>query len=1237
MNDFQNNDNNQSCFISLTEMQRSHIDLIQDSLDEGHDRSEFIDSILSFIRQVQRTGVLLGDEKDRSNARAILAYWSNELIGLKLSLDQIPYSILADYDLEQAPKLEEKDYPYLGLKVYEETDADLFFGRRNIIKTLLEKFKSEKYLVITGPRKSGKTSLVLAGLLPELKAGEIKGSENWCYLPFTNIETYLTNNFSTLSCDAIEKQRDKIINFQKILILICLIKNHLYNLGLLFLKYHQKIKIPQERTNTIVLIIDQIEDIFLLDIEDKNRRIFADNLQTLVKYPNIKIIVTMRQEFQKQFEKLSPSLGDFFKDYQVEVTPFKSSELKEAIEIPAKRKGLQFESNITDRLVHELVGDPVPLPLLKFILRKLWQQRTKNLITEQTYNEVTGNPEVSGQNGVYSALFHTADNVYKSFEKSSEKQEIIKLIFFRLFNQNPNQESFIQRIQRNVLYKGYMNNEEIDAVINKMSQENLIYLTQGILLQDSNYEQIEVVHSSLAHYWPRFKTWLGIEQSKEKDAKYFLQVAQRWTEKDKTSELLLRSQQIQQVKDLLNTSKESKISIISEKDADILQEFVDVSTSNLQSPNIESSNIEGASQFCMLAFLRGAEPLGLSLLWVMLLQKWDAPNIEIPNKRLIQRLPKLALGIFLGLAIGISGGILVTESELKQKAEEIEEQAREIEKQAKEIEEQAKEIEEQAKEIEKQAKEIEEQAKEIEKIRSNLNNYANNAFKLEIEQQNKKIQQVQQTIDEQRKELEQIKNQSEKNLNQVPVVVYFIIIIVVIISTGFIVLTYMLSKDKEKLMNIFNLKSVKESVEESVEASIEESVEEFFKEFFVIPVNLSNVRTKDYFRAEIQAIIHIKIQDWNKASVLKSEKGIITDETVTYFVKDRFDAAIRQTVSTTELESIHKDRQAFSEEVTYIIGNNIHSLGLIINGVFITSIEESQNYNPDDYFDAQAIQVRTEKIQRTRFNTLDQEAEINLREAELNLRMAKIEIDHQRERTELEFKYQSEIKKNELYLKLKEIENEHSYKRSQKDVELDLKLIELEKQKEYKIRQKELEEISIDLDMRIAKKNRELEEIKLYIEKQRIKAEEIRYKAIPKNDLDRIIKLIRDEFVNKDNLQELQEILSTVATPLKIEGDSHINMSGESKLMLSTSGKSFIQTLVDKLTDKSNPTPEEINNDNISNDSNVTEDTNKLLPSPSELSVTETLVDKLTDKSNSTPEEINDENISSNSNLSEEI
>ncbi|MDJ0583216.1 CHASE2 domain-containing protein [Crocosphaera sp.] len=57
----------------------------------------------------------------------------------------------------------------------------------------------------------------------------------------------------------------------------------------------------------------------------------------------------------------------------------------------------------------------------------------------------------------------------------------------------------------------------------------------------------------------------------------------------------------------------------------------------------------GASQFCTLAFLRGAEILGLSLFWVMLLQKWDAPSKSyIPSHNIPKKYPKFwAIGVLL--------------------------------------------------------------------------------------------------------------------------------------------------------------------------------------------------------------------------------------------------------------------------------------------------------------------------------------------------------------------------------------------------------------------------------------------------------------------------------------------------------------------------------------------------------------------------------------------------------------
>lgn len=64
--------------------------------------------------------------------------------------------------------------PYKGLDVFEEEDAELFFGRERLVDELVGRVKESRTVFITGPSGSGKSSLVRAGLLPALKQGAIK-------------------------------------------------------------------------------------------------------------------------------------------------------------------------------------------------------------------------------------------------------------------------------------------------------------------------------------------------------------------------------------------------------------------------------------------------------------------------------------------------------------------------------------------------------------------------------------------------------------------------------------------------------------------------------------------------------------------------------------------------------------------------------------------------------------------------------------------------------------------------------------------------------------------------------------------------------------------------------------------------------------------------------------------------------------------------------------------------------
>ncbi len=69
--------------------------------------------------------------------------------------------------------------PYRGLDRFEEEHADLFFGRAPDVQRLLEKLKVSRFLAVVAPSGCGKSSLVRAGLLPAIRAGELSDSETW--------------------------------------------------------------------------------------------------------------------------------------------------------------------------------------------------------------------------------------------------------------------------------------------------------------------------------------------------------------------------------------------------------------------------------------------------------------------------------------------------------------------------------------------------------------------------------------------------------------------------------------------------------------------------------------------------------------------------------------------------------------------------------------------------------------------------------------------------------------------------------------------------------------------------------------------------------------------------------------------------------------------------------------------------------------------------------------------------
>src|SRR5207249_3706457 len=83
--------------------------------------------------------------------------------------------------------------PYKGLRAFTANDAGDFFGRERLVDELVKDVEklllpeqaapeNGRLLTILGPSGSGKSSIVMAGLLPRLQQGALPGSDMWVYL-----------------------------------------------------------------------------------------------------------------------------------------------------------------------------------------------------------------------------------------------------------------------------------------------------------------------------------------------------------------------------------------------------------------------------------------------------------------------------------------------------------------------------------------------------------------------------------------------------------------------------------------------------------------------------------------------------------------------------------------------------------------------------------------------------------------------------------------------------------------------------------------------------------------------------------------------------------------------------------------------------------------------------------------------------------------------------------------------
>ncbi|TRU28922.1 MAG: hypothetical protein EWV92_08525 [Microcystis aeruginosa Ma_MB_S_20031200_S102] len=248
---------------------------------------------------------------------------------------------------------------------------------------------------------------------------------------------------------------------------------------------------------------------------------------------------------------------------------------------------------------------------------------------------------------------------------------------------------------------------------------------------------------------------------------------------------------------------------------------------------------------------------------------------------------------------------------------------------------------------------------------------------------------------------------------------------------------------------------------------------------FAVDIEVSNIRTQDYLRANVQATIYVYIAD-TKEDNQKAQKFLVEEDSISTVavekaVKKRAETALRGSASKHTLDYLHTNRTEVGKEATTILGNCLNPLGLTVRDLVIGEIEESANYAPNNYFDAKAVEARTKVIQpailATRTEELETEKKIREQELEKgrDIRLKELEIGIYLE--------DEEVKHQEI--SLKNLETLEKVEKRKTDHELIIEKYQNEKEKELQ-EAIETSELALKKKLEIAELNdkKELESLK---------------------------------------------------------------------------------------------------------------------------------------------------------------
>jgi WD40 repeat protein len=398
--------------------------------------------------------------------------------------------------------------PYPGLAAFATAQSRWYFGREAAVAELVERLHrrltqpgSRGLQVVMAPSGAGKSSLLRAGLVPELAKSRLPGSARWpvqvCTPSSEPMRALTACVAALLGVDEIEPER-------------CV---------------EALSALPHA-----VLVVDQFEELFTLCGDERQRHAFVELLAEIAaigdEQASVLVVLGLRADFCSacaEYPHLRAALGS----EPLLVGPMAEPELRAAIRHPARDVGLDIEDGLVELLLRDLGGGSTNyaagrLPLLAHALQASWRHRQGATLTVQGYQSTGGLQQAVAQSAELAFAELRPDPAAPAgYERpvsggvaaarlldQDARHDLVRSFFLRLVRIGHGADDARRRVRRRDLLEGLP--PAATGVLEVFTAARL--LTQD-RPPDRDDDNVEITHEVLLRAWPRLRAWLNDDRA----------------------------------------------------------------------------------------------------------------------------------------------------------------------------------------------------------------------------------------------------------------------------------------------------------------------------------------------------------------------------------------------------------------------------------------------------------------------------------------------------------------------------------------------------------------------------------------------------------------------------------------------------------------------------------------------------------------------------------------------------